>query len=295
MTLSDILRDSSTGFRGSLGISVRHLGTGEDASMNGDEVYPSASVRKIAIIAEAYRQGEAGAFSLDASMVLRHEDKVPGTGILRELSPGLVITHRDLISLMMILSDNTATDYIMGVLGRERINANLKRLGLKRTRIVAGSRAVLFDMIGLDDLPEEEKTIDVFKKRSRGTPMAGSWSAGTKYNNVTTPNEMLELIESIVRCEGISEESSRAILETMSRCQTGVNRIPKYLPRRVVEVAHKTGSLPGVRNDAGLITLLETGERYILSCFTSGAVDDLEAEEAIARVSKGVYDYFTGN
>jgi beta-lactamase class A len=295
MTLSDILRDSSTGFRGSLGISVRHLGTGEDASMNGDEVYPSASVRKIAIIAEAYRQGEAGAFSLDASMVLRHEDKVPGTGILRELSPGLVITHRDLISLMMILSDNTATDYIMGVLSRERINANLKRLGLKRTRIVAGSRAVLFDMIGLDDLPEEEKTIDVFRKRSRGTPRAGSWSAGTKYNNVTTPNEVLELIESIVRCEGISEESSRAILETMSRCQTGANRIPKYLPRRVVEVAHKTGSLPGVRNDAGLITLLETGERYILSCFTSGAVDDLEAEEAIARVSKGVYDYFTGN
>jgi len=273
---------------------VRHLGTGESASMNGDEVFPSASVRKIAVIAEAYRQGEAGAFSIDTTMVLRHEDKVPGTGILRELSPGLVITYRDLISLMMILSDNTATDYIMGVLGRERINANLKRLGLKRTRIVAGSRAVLFDMIGLDDLPEEDKTIDVFRKRSRGARLAGSWSAGTKYNNVTTPNEMLELIECIVRCKGISEESSKAILETMSRCQTGANRIPKYLPKRVIEVAHKTGSLPGVRNDAGLITLLETGERYILSCFTSGAADDLEAEEVIAMVSKSVYDYFTG-
>jgi beta-lactamase class A len=295
MTLSGVMRDASSGFRGSLGVSVKHLGTGEKASLNGDEVFPSASVRKIAVVAEAYRQAEAGDFSLDATMVLRHEHKVPGTGVLRELSPGLKITHRDLISLMMILSDNSATDYIMGVLDRERINANLRRLGLERTRIVAGSRAVLFDMIGLDDLPEEEKTIDVFRERSRGARLGGSWSAGTKYNNVTTPNEMLELIESIVRCDGISEESSRAILETMTRCQTGANRIPKYLPMRVVEVAHKTGSLPGVRNDAGLITLLETGDSYILSCFTKGAVDDLEAEEVTAKVSKSVYDYFTGN
>jgi beta-lactamase class A len=294
MTLLDVMRDASSGFRGSLGASVKHLGTGENASLNGDEVFPSASVRKIAIIAEAYRQAEGGAFSLDATMVLRHEDKVPGTGVLRELSPGLELTHRDLISLMMILSDNTATDYIMCVLGREKINANLERLGLERTRIVAGSRAVLFDMIGLDDLPEEEKTIDVFRGKSRGARLAGSWSAGTRYNNVTTPREMLRLVESIVRCNGISEESSRAILETMSRCQTGANRIPKYLPMREVEVAHKTGSLPGVRNDAGLITLLDTGERYILSCFTNEAVDDFEAEEVIAKVSKSVYDYFTG-
>jgi len=80
----------------------------------------------------------------------------------------------------------------------------------------------------------------------------------------------------------------------MEKCQTGEYRVPKYLPAEKVKLNRKTGSLPGIRNDVGVITILATGERYCISCFSKGAQDVYAAEEAIARVSRSVYQYFTG-
>jgi beta-lactamase class A len=79
----------------------------------------------------------------------------------------------------------------------------------------------------------------------------------------------------------------------MGRCQTGGYRLPKYLPSGAVKIAHKTGSLPGIRNDCGVLTLKQSGESYVISCFTKDAGDVYGAEEAIARASKNVYDYFS--
>ena len=104
---------------------------------------------------------------------------------------------------------------------------------------------------------------------------------------------MLRLFEMIVKGESASRESCDAILKTMGRCQTGQYRIAKYLPRDKTDFAHKTGSLPGIRNDVGVVTVRETGEKYIMSCFTMSAVDVYAAEEAIASVSKEVFDYIT--
>jgi D-alanyl-D-alanine carboxypeptidase len=80
----------------------------------------------------------------------------------------------------------------------------------------------------------------------------------------------------------------------MEKCQTGEYRVPKYLPAEKVKMNRKTGSLPGIRNDVGVITVLATGERYCISCFSKGAQDVYAAEEALARVSRSVYQYFTG-
>ena len=293
MALLESIKEAADGFEGRLGVAVKHLGTGEAASLNGDELFPTASVFKVPVIVELYRQVEAGAVSLDEKVALREEDKVPGSGILKELSPGLMVTLCDLVSLMMILSDNTATDLLVEKVGMENVNANLRRLGLEKTRVVADCRDILFDLIGLNDLPDEEKTVDLFREKARGEPIGGSWSLGVEENDVTTPNEMLRLMEMIVEGEAATQESCDAILETMGRCQTGGYRISKYLPKEKVEVANKTGSLPGVRNDVGVVTLIDSGDRYILSCFTKEAADDFEAEEAIAKVSKNVYDHFT--
>ena len=293
MSLLERIREAAEGFERVLGVSVKHLGTGEAASLNGGELFPTASVFKVPVIVALYRQVDAGAVSLDEKVVLREEDKVPGSGILKELSPGLEITLRDLVTLMMIVSDNTATDLVVERVGLENVNATLRRLGLERTRVVADCRDILFDLIGLNDLPDEEKTLDLFRERARAAVLKGSWSLGVENNDVTTPDEMLRLLEMIVEGEAASRESCDAILETMSRCQTGSYRIEKYLPREKVEIAHKTGSLPGIRNDAGVVTLLDGGDRYIISCFTREAVDVYSAEEAIARASKAVYDHFS--
>ena len=294
MALYDEIVKETAGFEEILGVAVRHLGTGEEASFNGGDLFPTASVFKLPVIVELYRQVEAGRLGLDDRMVLKDAEKVPGSGILRELSEGLEVTIRDLSRLMMILSDNTATDMIVERVGKENVNATMRKLGLRKTVVVADCRDMLFDLVGANDLPDEEKTLELYAKLSKGVgAKKGSWSLGTERNDVTTPLEMNRLLRLIVDGKAASRESCDAILATMEKCQTGEYRVPKYLPTERVRMQRKTGSLPGIRNDVGVITVLASGERYCLSCFTKGAPDVYAAEEAIARVSRSVYRHFT--
>jgi len=295
MALYDEIVKETAGFERILGVAVRHLGTGEEASFNGGELFPTASVFKVPVIVELYRQVEAGRLGLDDRMVLKEAEKVPGSGILKELSEGLEVTVRDLSRLMMILSDNTATDMIVERVGKDNVNATMRRLGLRKTAVVADCRDMLFDLVGANDLPDEEKTLALYLQLSKGVgAKKGSWSLGTERNDVTTPLEMNRLLGLMVDGKAAGRASCDSILATMEKCQTGEYRVPKYLPAEGVRMQRKTGSLPGIRNDVGVITVLATGERYCISCFTKGAVDVFAAEEAIARVSRSVYRYFTG-
>ena len=195
---------------------------------------------------------------------------------------------------MMMVSDNTATDLIVGKVGFDNVNATLDELGLRRTRVVRNCREILFDLVGVNDLPLEEMTISLFDELNEEREHGGSWSLGVEDNDVTTPNEMNRLLEMIVNGEAAGRESCDEILAIMGKCQTGQYRIPKYLPTKDVMLQRKTGSLPGIRNDVAVVTVKETGERYIICCFTMSAEDVYEAEEVIATVSRGVYEYFTG-
>jgi len=290
MTLIERIGEAEEGFEGVLGVAVKHLGTGEEASLRGDELFPTASVFKVPVIVELFRQVEAGRLSLEERIALRDIDKVPGSGILKELTEGLEVSVRDLASLMMILSDNTATDLIVESVGMDNVNSTLRELGLERTVVVADCRDILFDLVGL---PDGEKTIEVYEERAEEGVEGGSWSLGVERNDVTTPNEMGRLLEMIVNGEAAGRESCDAILEIMARCQTGAYRIPKYLPSREVRLFRKTGSLPGIRNDVGVVTIKDTGESYIIACFTKEATDVHAAEESIAQTSRNVYEYFT--
>ncbi len=294
MTLDEVLKGPAEGFNGVLGVSVKHLRTGESANLNGDRLFPTASVFKVPVLVEFYRQAERGALSPDQQVILTEHDKVPGSGILKELSEGLSVSLRDLLSLMMIVSDNTATDLVVGKVGFDSVNAALDELGLHRTRVVKYCREILFDLVGVNDLPLEEMTIGLFGEMSEARDYGGSWSLGVEENDVTTPNEMNRLLELIVNGEAASRESCDEILALMGKCQTGQYRIPKYLPTKKLVLQRKTGSLPGIRNDVGVVTVKETGERYVISCFTMDADDVYEAEEAVAQVSRAVYEYFTG-
>jgi len=294
MTLYTELVKETKGFEKVLGVAVKHLGTGEEVGFNGEELFPTASVFKVPVIVELYRQAEAGGLNLDSKLVLKDSLKVPGSGILKELSEGLEVTVRDLSRLMMILSDNTATDMIVERVGKENVNATMRRLGLNKTLVVADCRDLLFDLVGENSLPDEEKTLDRYLQLAKAGANKGSWSLGTERNDVSTPLEMNKLLEFIVEGQAAGRAGCDAILATMEKCQTGEYRVPKYLPAEKVKMNRKTGSLPGIRNDVGVITVLATGERYCISCFSKGAQDVYAAEEAIARVSRSVYQYFTG-
>ena len=236
-----------------------------------------------------YREAEAGRLSLDDKIVLKEAEKVPGTGILKELSEGLEVTIRDLSRLMM------RARIIVEKVGKDNVNATMCKLGLNKTVVIADCRDLLFDLVGANDLPDEEKTLDHYFQLAKGGPNKGSWSLGTERNNVTTPLEMNRLLGLIVEGKAAGKESCEAILATMEKCQTGEYRVPKYLPVEKVKMNRKTGSLPGIKNDVGVITILATEEMYCISCFTKGAPDVYAAEEAIARVSRNVYQYFAKN
>jgi len=294
MTLDDVLKGPADGFKGVLGVSVKHLGTGESANLNGDTLFPTASVFKVPVLVEFYRQAERGALSPDQQVGLTERDKVPGSGVLKELSAGLSVSLRDLLSLMMMVSDNTATDLIVGRVGFDGVNATLDELGLHMTRVVRYCREILFDLVGVNDLPLEKMTIGLFREVSEARDYGGSWSLGVEDNDVTTPNEMTRLLELIVKGEAASRNSCDEILDIMGKCQTGQYRVPKYLPVKKLVLQRKTGSLPGIRNDVAVVTVKASGDQYVISCFTMGAEDVYEAEEAIAQVSRAVYEYFDG-
>ena len=292
MTLFDEIVKETQGFEKVLGVAVKHLGTGETAVFNGGELFPTASVFKVPLIVELFRQSEEGKLSLDDKITLFERNKVPGSGILKELSEGLEITIRDLSRLMMILSDNTATDLLVGLVRKENVNATMRGLGLNNTVVIANCRDILFDLVGANDLSDDEKTLSVYLEKAKAGTNKGSWSLGTEKNDVTTPEEMNKLLGLLVEGKAARQTSCEAILSTMDKCQTGEYRIPKYLPVDKVKMTRKTGSLPGIRNDVGVITILATGDKYSLSCLTKGAIDVYAAEEVIARVSRNIYHYF---
>jgi len=291
LSLKDKIIEITHGLEGTIGIAVKHLQTGEEVLVEGDTLFPTASVFKLPLLVELYRQVEEGYISLDQRLVMTEEARVPGSGILRELSPGLEMKVRDYVTLMMMLSDNTATDMLLDLVGIENVDKNLRRMGFDKTRVVASCGDMLFDLAGLGDLKPEERSLRVYMERRKFNP--NSKSLGVENNDVTTPKEMMRLLEEIFSGKVLSRGSCDAILETMKKCQTGSNRIPKYLPREKVEMARKTGSLSGIVNDVGVIYLREKGEQYILCAFTMGLAKSSEGEEAIAKVSKIVYDHLT--
>jgi beta-lactamase class A len=293
MNLNNAIKKPTKDFNGVLGVSVKNLDNSESEKLNGEMLFPTASVFKLPVIVELYRQIEQGELSLEQQVILREQDKVPGSGILKELEEGMPISYGDLLRLMMIVSDNTATDLIVEKVGFENINNTMKVLGLTNTRVTKYCREILFDLVGINDLDISEMTIEVFQNAIESVDYSGSWSLETGDNNVSTPLEMNTLLKLIETNKAVTRDSCQAILNIMTKCQTGMHRIPKYLPRKKVHLQRKTGSLPGIRNDVGIITIKGSGEKYALSCFTRKAEDIYEAEEVIARVSQSVYNYFT--
>ena len=309
MGLKEQIVEVADGLRGTLGVAVKNLETGEETTVNGDEVFQLASVFKVPVIVTLYRQADAGEIDLDERVEMTDYARVPGSGIIKELTPGLKLTIRDYRTLMMMISDNTATDMVVGLVGKERVNDAMLELGLRNTKI-STCRDLLFELAGMGDVDPEKRTIQLFyetmKKMQEGK-IGRPRKMEMEKDNFSTPVDMMTLLEKIYRGEAASETGCEEIIALMKRCQTGENRIWKHLPRDRVEVAHKTGTVMGVVNDVGVV-FPKDGDPYILCAFTKNLVGEdvrsltpkeisegtARGEEAIAKVSRIVYDYFKG-
>jgi beta-lactamase class A len=270
-------------FRGQLGVAAVNLGTGETIAVNADVRFPTASTIKTAVMVEAWQQIVDGQLSLDTRMALREADKVAGAGVLRGLHDGLDLTVGDLIHLMIVLSDNTATNMLIGRVGTARVNRRLEAYGLRDTKLFRPT----FRDGHADVLPDLEREFGL---------------------GMTTPREMAQLMGLIAEGKAVSREASAAMLATLRRQQDRA-MIPRLLPSDDrVQIGNKTGTdeekhahrdgvKRHVRADAAIVT--GPGFSYVIAIYARQIEDtrwtmDNDSLTVGARVSKLIYERFSG-
>ena len=288
--LEEYIKEEAGRLEGQIGIAIKDLNTGEQVLYNSELVFPTASVFKIPVLVELFKQLNQDKFRLDDIVRTTYYSKIDGSGVLKELHTGLELTISDLATLMIIQSDNTATDLILEIVGMDNVNTTLKEIGLEKTKVSMSTRDLIFDVIGLNSLQPENKLLHVSKKgflEQRLDPNAKS--LGDIENDVSTPFEMMTLLEKIYKNEILNQKSCEAMLDILKRCQY-YNAIPLYLPERKVVVAHKTGNLTGIRNDVGIVYPLDKNAPFIVSAFTRKLKRGVDGDMAIARISEQAYN-----
>jgi len=285
---------------GMVGVAVKHLESGEELYINGDTYFPMASVFKVPILVELMAQIIEGKFTLEDEIGIQKSDQHLGSGMLSDLdAPGIKLSIRNLINLMMMISDNSATDILLTKVGTENVNNRLRKYGIEKIIVNRTCQELIMDFIGMDYEKYQGLSLDefseVYRKEREGNPEAYE-EARKNFSKVlkdqSSPRAMNRLLELIFKKEILDAESCELIISIMIKCQTGRGRVKGELPRGT-EVAHKTGTIGGTVNDSGIIYLPEDLGKVAITVFTKDMdLKTKEVEEIIAEVSRFVYDYF---
>lgn len=271
---------------------ARHLPSGREIAVRADEPMNALSVIKIPVMVLAYRDAEAGTLDLDERYRVRPEDLRRGSGLLQTFAPGLEPTFRDLITQMIITSDNTATDIMIARLGRERVNEMLSELGYEQTRLRA-TTGDLFRRVWVMADPANEALShrEVFQ---RGFPSDEEASARTfrfegdpeEWLGSITAREIAGLLAQIHNGDVASRASSDEMIRILER-QFYSTRLPRYIRFRA-SVAHKTGDWPPYAgNDVGI--LYYEGGPTVVAVFTNQNTGDfIELESTLGRIAEDI-------
>jgi beta-lactamase class A len=243
---------------GRVAVALRHLPSGGELRREAEVVFPSASVIKVPILVAVFAEVAAGRRRWEDRFTLHAEACVEGSGVLRELHPGLEVTLQDLTRLMIVVSDNTASNMLIDTVGVERVNAEMAALGFQSTRL-------------------GRKFYD-FAARDAGR------------ENLCAASELADLLTRLEQGEVVSPAASREMLALMRR-QGFTHKLPALLPPET-PVAHKTGEITGVSHDVGII--YAPSGPIVLAVLTQSCRDRIAAETAIRRIARAAYDAFNG-
>ena len=222
-------------FPGTVSLYAKNLDTGDSYGVREDGRVRTASTIKLPIMTAIFNAVEAGRAKWDEQLVMHAADKVSGSGVLFEFSDGDRFTIADLVHLMIVVSDNTATNLLLDRFTADGVNAYLEKLGLKQTRSL---RKILGDGKNLKPVPT-------------GFSKEGRIEENKRYGiGVSTPHEMVILLEKIARGQVVSAAASEEMLKIMER-QQDRNGIDRRLGE--TKVANKTGALDHLRSDVGIV------------------------------------------
>jgi beta-lactamase class A len=247
---------------GVLGVAILDLAGGQNFLLHADEVFPQASSIKIAVLAELYHQqqlasqGVAGKARLTDVYTMQASDLVADSDIMGGLTPGVTrITNRDLATMMIAVSDNSATNVLIDRVGMDNVNALMDTLHLSHTRL-------------------RRKMMDIK-------------AAGEGRENISTPREMMTLLEALYRGKVLNKTLTDDFFTMLSTHKSSF--IPRDLPDGI-RIANKPGELEAVRNDSGVV--FAQNRPYVISIMTTYLRNERAGEDAISRISAATYAMF---
>ena len=234
---------------GVMAVAIEDLTTGDHYFLREDEVFAQASSIKITVLANLYLQAQQGKLKLTDLYTVQSSDLVADSDIMNGLTPGVTrITLRDLATMMVAVSDNSATNVLIDRVGMANVNAMLDSLSLTHTRL----RRKMMDLQAAKEGRE----------------------------NISTPREMMLLLDAIYHGKVLNKESTADFFQMLSTNKD--SWIPRDLPPGL-KIANKPGALEAVRNDSGIVFV--DGRPYVICVMTSFLRNEREGEEAISKVS----------
>jgi beta-lactamase class A len=311
---------------GTVGVAARNLASQAGVSVGADDLYPLASCFKVPVMVEVMRQVDAGALRLDDRLTLDEADKSPGSTLLH-CHAGLQPTIRDLLYLMITLSDNTATDMLWRQVGLGAVNDTMRLLGLDSIDcfmpdreyflIEAGAGSEWQGLSG-EEMVARWRALDTGERKNafarvleENANLSGaaflrlsderwgrdgelgyedSFAFDQALDNQGSPRDMAELLAMIAEQRCASAPSCRLMIEIMQR-QEWRDKIPAGLPAGVL-AANKTGGVSGTSNDAAIVRT-PSGAPIVMVVYCKGlsyaALD--RAPAAIAASAAALYDH----
>lgn len=235
--LNQAIQDKISGFSGKVSLYAKNLKTGETYGVRESEPVRTASTIKLAIMVECFYEVAEGKLKWTEPVTLTEDDKVSGSGLLQDFTSGDRLPIKDVMDLMIVLSDNTATNLILKRIGGDAVNARMASLGLTETRSM---RMILGDGNKL-----KSHVSGVSKEGAK--PENARWGIGR-----SSPKEMVTILEKIYRGELVNKDASNGMLEVLKR-QRDHDCIARDM--KDVTVANKTGALDHLRSDVGIVFL----------------------------------------
>ncbi len=283
---------------GVVGVTAVHIESGARISFHGTDRFPMASAFKVPIAVQLLSRVDRGEVRLDQMVAIEPHDLHPGSGTLSDLfrQPRLSLSVRNLLELMLLISDNSATDVVLRLAGGPKaVTAKMRELGIDGINVDRPTVELIADWAGAKLPAESTWTPDLWGKLFAGISLADARAAADRFNSDTKdtaqPDAMAALLERIYARKLHQPATADLLLDIMRRCRTGEARIKGILPPGT-ELAHKTGSIGGTVNDVGIVTLPGDAGHVVLAVFVKQGSVAETSEKTIAQISRAVYDYF---